>query len=202
MPAEDEVVLVGEVLALAEPRERLGDLGRHRDRADLAGLRRGQVAVGVAGSDADGRAGEVDVSPAQRDELALAEAGERGGEEDRGVLLGLGGADERHDLLRGEDLDLGSRGGAGLLDVGDRVEREAVELSGSLHAAVEDGDRLLSRAVGHLPVRVDLGGRPALDSLGGEVLERDLAEVRQDVVAEDRVVVAEVDGLRWRSWST
>ena len=34
--AEDEVVLVGEVLSLTEPCERLGDLGRHRDRADLA----------------------------------------------------------------------------------------------------------------------------------------------------------------------
>ena len=41
------------------------------------------------------------------------------------------------------------------------------------------------------PVRVDLGSGPPLDSLGREVLERDLAEVRQDVVAEDRVVVAD-----------
>jgi hypothetical protein len=39
------------------------------------------VAVRVARPDSDRGAGEVDVSPAQSDEFALAEAGEGGGEE-------------------------------------------------------------------------------------------------------------------------
>jgi hypothetical protein len=50
---------------------------------------------------------------------------------------------------------------------------------------------LLSRAISELAVGIDLDRRPTLDPLGGEVLESDVAEVRQDVVAEDRLVVAE-----------
>ena len=48
LAGEDEVVVAGQALALAEAGERAGDVGRHRDDADLAGLRRGQRAVGVA----------------------------------------------------------------------------------------------------------------------------------------------------------
>jgi hypothetical protein len=199
--AEDEVVLVGEVLALAQPCECLRDPRRHRDGADLARLRRRKVAVRVARADADRRAGEVDVSPAQRVPLALAETREGGGEVERGVLLGVGGAHLRHDLLGREDVDLGTQGGAGLLDVGDRIGRQAVELARPLHDAVEDRDRLLARAIGEPAVEIDLDRRPPLDALGGEVLERDVAEVRQDVVAEDRAVVASVDGFRWRCCS-
>ena len=36
---EDEVVVGSEELALAEARQGLGDLGGHRDGADLSGLR-------------------------------------------------------------------------------------------------------------------------------------------------------------------
>ena len=50
---------------------------------------------------------------------------------------------------------------------------QPVELAGSLHDAVEDGDRLLARAVREPAVRVDLVRRPALDALGREVLEQD-----------------------------
>src|SRR5688572_26377977 len=74
---EHDVVIVGEEPALAEARENLGDSRRHRNRPDPAGLRRGEVAIGVARADADRRAGEIDVSPPEGDELALAQAGER-----------------------------------------------------------------------------------------------------------------------------
>jgi hypothetical protein len=40
-------------------------------------------------------------------------------------------------------------------------------------------------------VGIDVNGRPALDALGRQLFERDVAEVRQDVVAEGRGVVAE-----------
>jgi hypothetical protein len=40
-------------------------------------------------------------------------------------------------------------------------------------------------------LRIDLVGCPLLHSVGGQIVQLDLAEVRQDVVAEDRVVVAE-----------
>jgi hypothetical protein len=121
----------------------------------------------------------------------LAEAREGGGEVDRGVLVGACGAHERHDLLGREDVDLGPHGGARLLDVGDRVGRQAVELACSFHGAVEDRDRLFAGAVGEPAVGIDLDRRPTLDALGGEILESDVAEVRQNVVAEDRLVVAE-----------
>jgi hypothetical protein len=194
-PDEDQVVVAGEELSLAEPGERLPDLRRHRNRADLAGLRRREVAVRVAGSDANGGAGEVDVSPAERDELALAEAGECCGEEDRCVLLGVRRSDESHDLLGREDLDLRLGRGARLLHVGDRIGRQAIQLPRSLHDAVEDRDRLLPRAICHPAIRVDLVCGPTLDALGSQVLEANLGQVREDVVAEDRVVVAQRRGL-------
>src|SRR3954469_15514155 len=59
---------------------------------------------------------EVDVAPTQRDELAAAQAGERGGEVDRGVLLGRSRAHERHGVLGGEDVDVGAMGLYRLLD--------------------------------------------------------------------------------------
>ena len=139
--------------------------------------------------------GEVDVAPVEGDELALAEAGEGRGKEDRRVLLRVGGSDEGHDLLRREDLDLGLRGRPWLLDVGDRVGGQAIELARSLHDAVEDRDRLLSRAVRHLAVWVYLLGGPAFDSVRSEVFETDGAEVWKHVVTEDGVVVAQRGGL-------
>lgn len=105
--------------------------------------------------------------------------------------LGVRGAHERHDLLRGEDVDLGPQGGARLLDVDDGFAGQPMELACSLHDAVKDRDRLLAGAVGEPAVRVDLDSRPALDALGRQLLEGDVAEVSQDVVAEVRLVVAE-----------
>jgi hypothetical protein len=66
------------------------------------------------------------LSPAQGDELDAAEAGEGGGEVDRGVLPGVGRAHERHDFLDAEDVDAGGAALGRLLDVARRVERKAV----------------------------------------------------------------------------
>jgi hypothetical protein len=49
---------------------------------------------------------EVEVAPAQRDELASPKAGERGGKLDRGVLFGCRGAHERHHVLGREHVDV------------------------------------------------------------------------------------------------
>ena len=117
MPGKTRSSSPVELVALAEAREGLGDDGRERDRPDLAGLRRRQRALGVARGHADVSAREVDVAPAQCDELAAAQAGEGGGEVDRGVLLGRGGADERHDVLGREDVDVGAVRLDRLLDV-------------------------------------------------------------------------------------
>src|SRR5690242_7925057 len=66
-----------------------------------------------------------------------------------------------------------------------------MELAGPFHHAVEDRDRLLSRPVGHHALWVGLVRVPTFDSFGREVLEADVGEMREDVVAEDRVVIAE-----------
>src|SRR5690348_1119700 len=79
---------------VSEARKRGGNVGCQGDRTDLAALRGRQAAAGVRAADADPGGGEVDVSPAQGDKLAAAEAGKRGGEEDRRVLLGLGCPDQ------------------------------------------------------------------------------------------------------------
>src|SRR4051812_15625691 len=64
------------------------------------------VALAVARRDADRRVGEVDVAPAQRDQLPAPQAGERGGQEDRGVLLALGRTHQGEDLLGRVELQL------------------------------------------------------------------------------------------------
>jgi hypothetical protein len=89
----------------------------------------------------------------ESDQFALSESRGGRGEEDRGVLIRVGRTDERHHLLRREDLDVGLRRGERLVDVGDGVGREAIELASPLHGAVEDRDGFLARSVGHVAVR-------------------------------------------------
>jgi hypothetical protein len=55
---EDEVVRLHEALAHALPRQGVGDAGRHWDRADLAGLGRRQVSIGVARAHAESATAE------------------------------------------------------------------------------------------------------------------------------------------------
>ena len=84
---EDEVVVGRPALALTEPGERGNDVWGYRHRAPFAALGAREVALAEACRNADRRVGEVDVAPAQRDELAAAQAGECRGEEDRCVLI-------------------------------------------------------------------------------------------------------------------
>jgi hypothetical protein len=103
---------VREVLAALELRQPVGDLRDHRDAPDPLALRHLLGAVGVAAPDVDQVAEEVDVRPPQGEQLALAQAGERGGHIEGGVLL-VGGvrgkqqhlvAVERVELARVDDL--------------------------------------------------------------------------------------------------
>jgi len=64
---EHEVGVPGARLALSQARERVGDVGRHGNRAYLARFGNSQMSVDVARSDADHLCGEVDVAPAQCD---------------------------------------------------------------------------------------------------------------------------------------
>ena len=103
---EDQAVLPRELLALRKPRERLSDLGRERHGSHLAGLRRGERASRVARADVHDAPGEVDVAPAQREQLAAAHARKGRGEEQRGVLHVRGRAHQRPHLLGTEHLDV------------------------------------------------------------------------------------------------
>jgi hypothetical protein len=74
--------------------------------------------------DTDRARREVDVAPAQCHELAAAQAGEGGGQEQRRVLLGRRGARERVDLLgRVEVKARRVVDDADAVDVGDWVAR-------------------------------------------------------------------------------
>ncbi len=79
-------------------------------------LGRAELPADVVLAHADAAGGPVDVLPAQREQLALAQTGHRGGEEDRAVerveLARAGVLDERVDLVEREETDLvGLRGG-------------------------------------------------------------------------------------------
>ena len=67
---EHEVVRAGEQLAPAESVERLHRLVDQRHRADVPGLRRSLLAERVAATHVHEALGEVDVSPAQREQFA------------------------------------------------------------------------------------------------------------------------------------
>ena len=172
-----------------------GDLGRERHGADLARLRRRQLALGVARGRRAGTGRRSHVAPAQRDELAAAQAGERGGEEDRRVLLVVGGAHQRHDLRGREDVErdvarrwmgfssvaAGLRGS--LCTFVARLQMPASTVRIRIFDALDSGRSLPSSA------------RPALQALGREVLEQHVAEGREQVPADDRAVAAQGGGL-------
>ena len=160
---------------------------RQRHGAHLAALRRRQPAAGEAGADADERAGEVDVAPAQRDELAAAQARERRGEEDRRVLLrrrprARAPGPPRARRRRGRS----SSRLAQALDVGHRVARQPKTRARPAEDAVEDRQELVLRS------RRDRQRRaPRLDRLRGDVLERQVAEGRAAGAPRLSAVVAQ-----------
>ena len=87
----------------------------------------------------DALAGEVDVAPSERAQLALAEAGHRGGEVQHGVLVGRGVACERGELLGVERDEL-----AGVADGGPVDELGAGGVAGEpvfAHRVLEDAVR-------------------------------------------------------------
>jgi hypothetical protein len=180
---EDEVLGAREMPATAEPGESLCDLRRHRDRAHLAGLRPREDAHCVACPDADRAPLEVDLSPPEGDELAAPQPGEGCGEEDRGVLLGRSRAHESRDLVWREDLDLTRLALRRLLDIVDRVRRQAPDLTRTHEDAVQHSEGLDPRALRSID-----RPKPCLDVLGRDVLDPPRPERRQQVRARDRVV--------------
>src|SRR5439155_16665271 len=186
---QDEVLVGGPGVALAELGERLSDLRRHGDRAHLPGFRRRLLSGGDGRADADRVRREVDVAPAQGDQLAATQPGERRGEEQRCVLFARRRAHQRHDLLGREDLDVTAAPLRGLLDIGDRVDVEAVDLARSLEDAVHEHERLRSRAG-----RLIQAGEPPFDHRRRDALERLIAERREKRRANDDAVA--LDGGR------
>jgi hypothetical protein len=127
-------------------------------------------------------------APAQRDELAAAQARECGGEEDRRVLLVRCGVHHGEHLLGRVELQLAAGGVdlTGLLDVADRVDRQPVALACALDDAEQHGQDLDLRRVAHVQREL-----PVLDHVGREVLDRQVAEGRHEVRLDDRAVVAQ-----------
>src|SRR4051812_1075869 len=104
--AEHEVVGCCEPVSLAEVCEDLGDLSHHWDSALATALWSSFSAVREVAADVDQLKSEVEVAPAQCEQLALSQTTERRGEVDRGVLLGLRSADQGRDLVAREHVDV------------------------------------------------------------------------------------------------
>jgi hypothetical protein len=130
--------------------------------------------------DAKRALGEVDVAPPQRDDLAAAQAGERGGQEDRGVLLVVGGTHQRPDLLRRVEVE--ARRVVVDLDPGHggyRVALEPVQHGRPLVHRVQQGHqlrRLPPLAGPDQEVRL-----PALDARRRDLLDAQVSEGREQV---------------------
>jgi hypothetical protein len=186
---EHEIVVVGEALALFQPREAVGDVADHRHAADLLALRDLEPRIGVVPPDVDQAGDEVHVAPLEREQLALTEAGVGGGAVDRSVL--------RVPRVRGEQLDLVARVGVELAGVDDgraldhlgrcgvvpdptlalRALEDAIE-----HDQVSDDRAIAQRIVGVLYPRVGAVRGPLATPAGEQLLF-----VRVDVVGSDRI---------------
>ena len=83
--AEDEIPSCGEARASAEVFELAGEPCGHRDRAAFVGLGGVHLPAREVVGDADAPDLPVDVEPLQREQLALAQAGERGGQVERSL---------------------------------------------------------------------------------------------------------------------
>ena len=160
----------------------------HRHRAARAsGLRVAELAADEGGDHADLARVEVDIAPAQPEQLALAQPGHRGGH----VQGWLDPAERVVGVRRGEQLlELGLiqelDPGLGLLQRGpigelDRVRRAPAlpqpEVEDRVHRVDVVADRLDRE-------RTAFGSDVALDVLGPDPVERLAAEERRDVVAK------------------
>jgi hypothetical protein len=100
---EDEVRRLRLALAPGELRQGLVDLLDHRNRARAAALRARQLALAAGLDRAERLLVEGGRAPAQREQLAAAQAGERGGDVERPVLLRARGVGELDDLFGREE---------------------------------------------------------------------------------------------------
>jgi hypothetical protein len=91
LAGEHEIVRPRELPAAREPADHVRDILHHRDRPRTARLWATDLIARVALVHPDRLVLEVDVAPAERDQLAAAQPGERRRDEDRRVLLTGGG---------------------------------------------------------------------------------------------------------------
>ena len=180
---EDQVVVADQVLALAELRERLGDVRRHRHRADLARLRRRQLprrsSSRAPGSPSRRSRRRASAARAARPVRSPVNAAVR---KIAASCSDAGRAHQRPDLLRREHLDVAAPTQWRLLDVGDRVHRQPVHLPRPLEDPVQQHQRLGPRAS---PIRSIEPDQRSI-AAGVTVLERQLAERRQQLRLESR----------------
>src|SRR5262249_52430523 len=146
----DVIVIAALAPPVGKPGKRLGDERRHRDRPNLARLRRGKAGFGVTGRDSYVPPREVDVPPPQGDELAPAPASAGGRQADGRRRLGRSRAHQSMDLLGREDVDLTPHPLRRLLDRANRVAGKLPDALSAAHDAVENREDLLARPVGHL----------------------------------------------------
>jgi ADP-ribose pyrophosphatase YjhB (NUDIX family) len=195
---EDERLVVRRRRRLVQPVERTGDLVGERDASRRAfRLRRAVLAAHVVLPHADAGGGPVDVLPAQGAQLADAQAGHGRRQEQRAVDLGVGaggdGRDERADLLRRQEANVGVLLRLRQLHEGDGVVRRELlplrerEQRGEVAEVVAHGLRrqpLRRRALSRPCPSGQQVHRQALDVLLRDRVDRALAEERREVNAD------------------
>lgn len=169
---EDEIFVRREVFALTEAGEPLRYLLGHRHCALRPALRRRRLALGPVFTDVDRATSEVDVPPAQREQLPHPQSGERGRVEDRRVLLGLRRPDQGQHLLRAQHVDLRGAAHPRALDHVGGVAGQAVNLHRSLEDRAKADEILLAG-----PVRAAIAADPELDLFRRDRLDLPIPEL-------------------------
>ena len=137
-------------------------------------------------------ADEVDVGPPQRQQLALAQSGERGHPVDRRVLVVVGVGGQQLDLVAVERVELARVGDLWALDLvrRGRVVLQAPDPLRPLEDPVKDGQVANDGSVRQLA----LGDQPLLvgvDQIGSDRFQADRPELVEQIAVDHTAVVAE-----------
>ena len=180
---EHEVLVGLKARALEVQLELSREAVGHRHRPAAMGLRAVKRAARVALGDAHARRRPVDVGPAQADQLALAQAGHRGGQVqrplDRAEVIVGDRAQQSVELLALQEADaaMGVARRARPVHERDRIGRRPAALDREREQTVQEVQLVADGLRGQ--TRPPLGAQELLDTRGVDPVQRSLAEERR-----------------------
>jgi hypothetical protein len=191
--AEDEIPVVAVARALVQRFELMGEPCGHRDRPAFVGLGGVHPPAREVVGDADAPHLPVDVQPLQRQQLALAQAGERGGQVQRPLdgaegVLGYG-VDQLVQLGRLQEADALVEGAVLLraVHLGHRVALRPAPLDREREDAVQEVQVVLDGLRGQALLALAL--EVSRDARRVDLVDRPLAEERHEMPAQVPAVV-------------